>query len=459
MPPKQELTKVTFDEFNLNAPLRNALEELGYIYPTPIQQSTFPVAMSGRDVIGIAQTGTGKTFAYLLPILRQLSYSDQKQPRVVIIVPTRELVLQVIKEIESLTPYMTVRIAGVYGGANINTQRQVIHNGLDILVATPGRLFDLALTGVLRFKSVQKLVIDEVDEMLNMGFRPQLMSILDLLPEKRQNLMYSATLTPDVEAIIDLYFDKPERIEEAPHGTPLDSIDQRTYFVPNYNTKVNMLEHLLVNDEDMSRVLIFVRNKRIADKLHEHLSEKHPGKIGVIHSNKAPNTRVNALNRFKNGESKALIATDIISRGLDISDVSHVINFDTPMEAPDYIHRIGRTGRADKTGVAINLVVKEDEELLMAVERLIKRPIPASPLPEDLKISTVLTEDEKQAPLYDKNYLKAPSIKHSKGNFHEKKEKNKKVNLGGPSKRNDKRKAKFNSNKSSQAPKSGKMFF
>lgn len=449
---------MTFDEFNLNAPLRNALEELGYIYPTPIQQSTYPVAMSGRDVIGIAQTGTGKTFAYLLPILRQLSFSAQKQPRIVIIVPTRELVLQVIAEIKTLTTYMTIRVAGVYGGANMNTQRQTIHDGLDILVATPGRLYDLALTGVLRFKSVQKLVIDEVDEMLNLGFRPQLMSILDLLPPKRQNLMFSATLTADVEAIIDQYFDKPERIEEAPHGTPLDNIDQQTYFVPNYNTKVNLVEYLLARDENMNRVLVFVRNKRIADRLHERLSEKHPGKVGVIHSNKAPNTRVNALNRFKDGESRMLIATDIISRGLDISDVSHVINFDAPLEAPDYIHRIGRTGRADKRGTAINLINKEDEELIMAVERMMKQPVPNIPLPEDLKISTVLTEEEKQAPLYDKNYLKAPSIKGSKGNFHEKKDKNKKVNLGGPSKRNDKRKAKAAKRVNTQ-PKSGKMYF
>lgn len=428
-----------FDDFNLNAPLRNALEELGYIYPTPIQQSTYPVAISGRDLIGIAQTGTGKTFAYLLPILRQLGFSDQRQPRVLIIVPTRELVLQVLKEIESLTTYMTLRVAGVYGGANINTQRQVIHNGLDILVATPGRLFDLGVTGVLRFKSIQKLVIDEVDEMLSLGFRPQLMSIMDLLPAKRQNLMFSATLTPDVEAIVDLYFEKPERIEEASHGTPLEKIEQRTYLLPNYNTKVNMLEHLLTYDEEMNRVLIFVRNKRIADKLHERLSEKYAGLIGVIHSNKAPNTRTNALNRFKNGESKALIATDIISRGLDISNVSHVINFDAPLEPADYIHRIGRTGRADKKGVAINLIINDDQELHMAVEQLMKRPIPVLPLPEELKVSTVLTEDEKQAPLFDKTYLKAPTaFKNSKGNIQEKKEKNKKVNLGGPGRRKPK---------------------
>lgn len=432
---------MTFDEFNLNAPLRNALEELGYVYPTPIQQSTFPVALAGKDIVGVAQTGTGKTFAYLLPILRSLPYSTQRQPRVLIVVPTRELVLQVIKEIESLTPFMTIRIAGVYGGTNMNTQRQLIHNGLDILVATPGRLVDLTLTGVLRLKSIQKFVIDEVDEMLNLGFRPQVLSMMDMLPPKRQNLLFSATLTPEVEEIIADFFDKPERIIEAPHGTPLDKIDQISYQIPNYNTKQNLLEHLLSTDEEMSRVLIFVRNKRIADRLHERLSERHPGLVGVIHSNKAPNTRVNALKRFNDGESKMLIATDIISRGLDISDVSHVINFDAPMEAPDYIHRIGRTGRADKNGVAINLVVDADVDYMEAIEELMGMKINTLPVPPEVKISTVLTEDEKQLPAYDKNYLKAPTIKHSKGNTHEKKEKNKKVNLGGPSKRKGKKTA------------------
>lgn len=447
---------MTFEDLNLNAPLRNALEELGYVYPTPIQQSTYPVALSGKDIVGIAQTGTGKTIAYLLPILRQLTYSDQRQPRVLIVVPTRELVFQVIEEIKSLTTYMTVRIAGVYGGANMNTQRQVIHDGVDILVATPGRLVDLTLTGVLRLKSIQKFVIDEVDEMLNLGFRPQVISMMDMLPPKRQNLMFSATLTPDVEEIITNFFDKPERIEEAPHGTPLDKIDQITYRIPNYNTKQNLLEHLLNTDSSMNRVLIFVRNKRIADKLHERLSERNPGLVGVIHSNKAPNTRVNALRRFNDGDSKVLIATDIISRGLDISDVSHVINFDAPMDAPDYIHRIGRTGRADKNGTAINLVVDADTEYMEAIEELMDMKILESPVPEEVKISNVLTEDEKQQPAYDKNYLKAPSIKHSKGNLHEKKEKNKKVNLGGPSKRNDKRKAKH-SRQSVPAKKTGRM--
>ena len=196
--------------------------------------------MSGKDVVGIAQTGTGKTFAYLLPILRQMTYSVQREPRVLIVVPTRELVIQVVGEIEKLAKYMTVRVLGVYGGTNIKTQGQAVYNGVDILVATPGRLVDLTMHGLLRLKSVQKLVIDEVDEMLNLGFRPQLLTFMEILPQKRQNLMFSATLTEDVEKVITDFFYSPFKIKISPHGTPLEQIIQVAYEVPNFSTKANL---------------------------------------------------------------------------------------------------------------------------------------------------------------------------------------------------------------------------
>lgn len=241
---------MTFQELNLNTPLLNALNDLGFENPTPIQELVYPAVMSGRDSVGIAQTGTGKTFAYLLPILRQLKYSDQKHARILIVVPTRELVLQVVGEIEKLAKYMTVRVIGVYGGTNINTQKQLVYNGMDIIVATPGRLVDLVMTGVLRLKSIQKLVIDEVDEMLNLGFRPQLMSFMDSLPVRRQNLMFSATLTEDVAAMIDSYFYDPETIEIQNQGTPLEQISQYYYAVPNFYTKISLLENLLTDAEE-----------------------------------------------------------------------------------------------------------------------------------------------------------------------------------------------------------------
>ncbi|HUW06869.1 MAG TPA: DEAD/DEAH box helicase, partial [Williamwhitmania sp.] len=335
---------MTFDELNLTKPLLNAIADVGYENPTPIQEKAFPVIMSGRDVVGIAQTGTGKTLAYLLPMLRQLSYSEQRHPRILVVVPTRELVLQVIKELEWITKYMTVRHLGVYGGTNINTQKQKVYNGVDVLVATPGRLVDLALCGLLRLKSIQKLVIDEVDEMLNLGFRPQLMNLLDSLPPRRQNLMFSATLTNEVREVIAAFFDNPLTIEIAAHGTPLEKIIQRGYHVPNFFTKVNLMEWLLRNEPEMTKVLVFVATKKLADRLHEQLEEKFPDQLGVIHSNKAQNQRINALKRLEDGTIRVLIATDIIARGLDLSDVTHVINFDTPDVPGDYIHRIGRTG-------------------------------------------------------------------------------------------------------------------
>lgn len=423
---------MTFDELNLNKPLLSALDDLGYIYPTPIQEKAFPVIMSGKDIVAIAQTGTGKTFAYLLPLLRQLKYSEQKHPRILIVVPTRELVLQIVREIEKLSPYMSIRYQGVYGGTNINTQKQLVYNGLDILVATPGRLVDLALTGLLRLKDIQKLVIDEVDQMLSLGFRQQLISFLDTLPKKRQTLMFSATITDEVEKVIANYFYEPHKIEIAAHGTPLEKIIQKAYHVPNYFTKVNLLEYLLSTDKELSKVLVFVENKKLADRLYEHIQKKFVDQIAIIHSGLSQNNRIAALKKFHDGEKRVLIATDVIARGLDISDVTHVINFDTSPYPEDYIHRIGRTGRANKAGVAISFINEAEEVFQLEIETLMNKRIPMELLPKEIEISKLFTEEERPA-LKDKNIRRIAAIKTPQGAFHEKKEKNKKVNLGGPS--------------------------
>lgn len=430
---------MTFSELNLNTPLLNALNDLGLESPTPIQEKVFPIILSGRDVVGIAQTGTGKTFAYLLPILRQLPYSEQKYPMVLIVVPTRELVLQVVGEVEKLTKYMNVRVTGVYGGTNINTQKQLVFQGMDVLVATPGRLVDLVLTGILRLKSIQKLVIDEVDEMLNLGFRPQLMSFLDSLPQRRQNLMFSATLTDDVALLIDSYFYEPITIEIEDQRTPLEQIEQIFYAVPNYFTKISLLEHLLSNSSEFQKVMVFVSSKQMADRVFTQLEITFPEQVSVIHSNKSQNYRINALERFRKGESRVLIATDVASRGLDIADISHVINFDLPEEPEDYIHRIGRTGRGEKSGMAISMVNQPEMKVLAGIETFMNRYVEEKPIPADVKISGVFTEEEKPV-LFDKDYLGTATTKQSSlGAFHEKKEKNKKVNLGGPGERNPKK--------------------
>jgi ATP-dependent RNA helicase RhlE len=309
---------------------------------------------------------------------------------------------------------------------------------MDILVATPGRIFDLATTGVLRLKGVQKLVIDEVDEMLGLGFRSQLNDLLELLPKQRQNLMFSATLTPDVNTFINRSIINPSKIEIAPHGTPIESIIQRAYHVPNFNTKAHLLELLITEDPELNKVLIFVATKKLADRLFEHVEKIFPGQFGVMHSNKSHNQRMNALKQFQEGQHRFLIATDIIARGMDITDVSHVINFDLPEVPGDYLHRIGRTGRADKAGVAISFINENEQVFQTVIETLMKKPIPINPLPENLIISKIYSEEERPTRLFDKNYMKGPSIKGSKGAFHEKKKKNLKVNLGGPGRRDPK---------------------
>lgn len=421
---------MTFSDLNINKFLLNALDEMGFTTPTPIQERAFPAILSGKDMVGIAQTGTGKTFAYLLPILKSLPFSEQKHPRVLIIVPTRELVVQVIEELESLTPYINVRFAGVYGGTNLNKQKELVYQGQDILVATPGRLLDLALDGILKLKQIQRLVIDEVDEMMNLGFRPQLITLLDLLPKNRQSIMFSATLTNEVNSILDQFFKSPVKIEIASSGSPLDTIKQLAYPVPNFYTKLNFLVSLLKDQETFNKVLVFAKNKKQANILYEELEILLPGKTDVIHSNKTQNYRLRSVKNFEMGFFKVLIATDIIARGLDLTDVTHVINFDIPKEPENYIHRIGRTGRAEQEGTAISLFTEEEADYLGEIEFLMNTEIDVLDLPDSIEISTQLVDEEK--PKVEQEKVVKKTIAEPSGPaFHEKKEKNQKKNLGG----------------------------
>ena len=386
---------MTFRDLNLSKPLWRALDDLGLAHPTYIQRASFPVIMSGRDVVGIAQTGTGKTLAYLLPALRQWTFAKHAFPQVLIVVPTRELVEQVVGQVELLTKYMDVVTRGIYGGANIRTQQELLQQGLDVLVATPGRLMDIALTGTVKFRHLRKLVLDEVDEMLELGFLPQLLNVLDMMPERRQNLLFSATITPAVERVIARMFDRPVYVTAARSGTPLDNIAQARYTVPNFNTKVNLLEHLLADRGRFRKTLVFAPSKRLADVVAERLERAYPGEIAVIHSNKAQNTRFSALRRFAAGEARILVATDLVSRGLDIEGVTNVIAMDVPKEPEAHVHRIGRTGRADASGEAIVLVAEREAALLANVEGLMRREIPEVPLPTDLAVSAELIPEER----------------------------------------------------------------
>ena len=420
----------SFQELSIQKSLLNAIADLDFIKPTPIQREAYPKILSGNNVVGIAQTGTGKTLAYSLPILQELNYSKSYKPRVLIIVPTRELVVQVVDQIELYTKYMTVRIAGVFGGVNIKTQQALLSEGTDIIVGTPGRLYDLILNRSLQTQDIKKLVIDEVDIMLDLGFRFQLNNIFELLPEKRQNIMFSATMTDDVQFLIQDNFINPQTITVSVSGTPLDNISQTCYAVPNFYTKVNLLDYLLKDKATFQKVVVFIDSKKNADRLFLELEANYWKELGIIHSNKSQNNRLATIERFNDGQTRILIASDIIARGLDLDDISHVINFDTPKFPENYIHRIGRTGRAMKMGNSILLFTKDEEKNKLTIEKLMDKIIDSKKLPDEVVISKKLILDE-QPKVVEKNPHKK-SKQPSGPSFHDKKDKNKKqYNLGG----------------------------
>lgn len=418
----------TFQDFDLTKQLHYAINDLGFTTPTPIQEQSFSVIRSGKDVVGIAQTGTGKTFAYMLPLLRDLKFSKQINPRILVLVPTRELVIQVVEQIELFAKYINVRIVGVYGGVNMNTQAQSLQQGADIVVATPGRLYDLVLSRALQLKAIKKLVIDEVDVMLDLGFRYQITNIFELLPEQRQNIMFSATMTDDVKVLIDDFFIAPHTISIAVSGTPLDNISQTCYAVPNFYTKVNLLKYLLKDAETYSKVLIFITNKRLADRLFESLQREFGEDVAVIHSNKTQNYRIRSIENFNAGENRILVATDVMARGLDLEMITHVFNFNTPNYPENYMHRIGRAGRAKAKGNAILFYTEKEKEDKDAIETLMNYEIPQLEIPETVVISTELAPEEQTHIRERNNPSKTEGLE---AGFHEKKEKNKKTNQGG----------------------------
>lgn len=421
----------TFEDLNLPKQLYNAVAELGFEKPTPIQEESYSVILSGKDMVGIAQTGTGKTLAYLIPVLRDLKYSEQINPRILILVPTRELVLQLVKNIESLTKYMNVRALGVYGGTNINTQKKAVALGCDVLVATPGRLYDLAVTGVLQLKGIKKLVIDEVDIMLDLGFRPQITNIFDLLKERRQNIMFSATMTEEVDVLIDDFFTIPAKISIAVSGTPLNNIEQSSYQVKNFHTKINLLRHLLADKEEFSKVLVFISSKKNADRLFEALEEDYGSESCIIHSNKSQNYRIRSIKQFDEGVNRILVATDVMARGLDLDKISHVINFDTPSFPENYMHRIGRTGRAEQQGKTILFFTEKEAEYKANIERLMSHEIPVIDFPEEVLGSSELLPEERPVVGDVKNHNRNTTEVVRGPAFHEKKLENTKVNQGG----------------------------
>ncbi|WP_288429246.1 DEAD/DEAH box helicase [uncultured Spirosoma sp.] len=414
----------SFDQFELNRQLLNAVADLGYTEPTPIQQKTIPISLGNHDVLGIAQTGTGKTAAYLLPLLMKIKYAQGKNPRALILAPTRELAIQISKSVTDLAKYTDLRHLVAYGGLGPKTQIETLQQGVDLVVATPGRFMDLYRAGELITKDIRTLVLDEADKMMDMGFMPQIRSILEIIPTKRQNLLFSATFGGRVERLSAEFLEAPVKIEVTPQASTADMVDQVIYDVPNFRTKVNLLEHLLTQD-DFQRVIVFARTKTSAENIYKFLTRKvfEPGQVRVIHANKGQNTRINSMEAFKEGNVRILVATDVAARGIDVAEVSHVINFDVPLIYEDYVHRIGRTGRANRTGQAITFVTLSENYHVEKIERIIRMTVPRQPMPAGVEI-TETPFDEQQAMLREVDEQRRKEDPNFLGAFHEKKFKN-----------------------------------
>ncbi len=420
---------MSFADLNLSSALLRAVEEdLQLERPTAIQAKAFSPIMAGRDVVGIAQTGTGKTFAYLLPLLRLWKFTKSPLPQILIIVPTRELVLQVVASVEAVTPYMSVATVGVYGGVNLKVHKAEIERGVDVVVGTPGRLVDLLKDNVLKLKQIKRFVLDEVDEMLDLGFRSQLNDILDFLPKKRQHLFFSATMIPEVLATIEQFTDYYELIETAPSGAPLENIGQYVYEARNFNTKANLLEHLLATDGGMEKVLVFCATRRLADALYERLNPDMNDAVAIIHSSKTQNYRIRSIEGFAAGNNRVLIATDLVARGIDVEGVTHVINFDVATTAEQHTHRIGRTGRAKAKGTAYTFVSQEEADYLAEIEALMGISLPILPLPPTVIVTDELIDLEKD-PAYVPEAVTYLRPEEGKEAYHTKSAKNQKVNV------------------------------
>jgi ATP-dependent RNA helicase RhlE len=365
-----------FRELELGDRILKAIQEAGYTEPTPIQAAAIPLVLAGSDLIGIAQTGTGKTAAFTLPILARMAGSindgTPRRTRALVLAPTRELVVQIDENVRAYAKHLPLRVATVFGGVGERPQIEALRSGVDIVIATPGRLLDLMDRRTGDFSRLQFLVLDEADRMLDMGFLPSIRRVIRALPAKRQTLMFSATLSKEIEALTHEFQQHPKTVQIGRRANPAETVTQFVYEVPGHLKPV-LLTHLL-QDALMDSVLVFTRTKHGADKVARRL-EQAGIKTGTLHSNRSQNQRLRALNEFKAGTVRVLVATDIAARGIDVEGISHVVNYDFPMHPEDYVHRIGRTGRANAVGDAISFVTSEDHGPLRSLERFIGRGI------------------------------------------------------------------------------------
>ena len=370
---------MSFADLGLQPELLRAVSEKGYGAPTPIQSKAIPAVLAGADVLAGAQTGTGKTAAFVLPILHKLHGAMGRVPRALVLTPTRELAAQVADSARAYGKYAGIRTTVVFGGVSINPQIDALRVGCDLLVATPGRLLDLAEQGALDLRGVECFVLDEADRMLDMGFIPAIRRVLKLLPAKRQSLMFSATYSEDIRALAGRILHNPVNIEVAPRNATAERVEQHVYRVSKEH-KRHLLAHL-IDAGNWHQVLVFTRTKHGANRLAQQL-ESRGIRAAAIHGNKSQGARVRALSDFKSNKITALVATEVAARGLDIKDLPHVVNFELPNVPEDYVHRIGRTARAGGVGSAVSLVSPDERPLLADIERLLRRPLPVAALPE-----------------------------------------------------------------------------
>ena len=417
-------TITSFESFNLNKQLLNAVADLNFTIPTEIQQKAIPIILAGQDVIGIAQTGTGKTAAYLLPLIMKIKFAQGDLPRAVILAPTKELTLQISEHARELAKYTDLRILPLYGGIGPKTQIEMLRQGIDIIISTPGRFTELYQKGELFTKQIKMLVLDEADRMMDMGFMGQLRKILEVVPIKRQNLLFSATFSERIEKLSSEFLEFPVKVEITPQATTARQVEQELYHVPNIKTKINFLEYLLEDLDEFNRVMIFTRTKESADNVFNFLERKGFGPVKVIHSNKGQNSRINAVREFKEGKLRILVSTDVTARGIDVVKVSHVINFDVPAFHEDYVHRIGRTGRAFQEGKAITFATEAEYYHIDKIEKLIREKIPVKTLPSEVPIAKTSYE-ESQAMALDIDWQKKKEDPEFKGALNKKKGKRK----------------------------------
>jgi len=427
----------SFEDLKITRQFINAIEDLGFSVPTEVQQKCIGPIFGGQEVIGIAPTGTGKTAAYGLPLLQLLKYAQGENPRALVIVPTKELVLQVTEKLGELAKYTDLRIVGIYGGIGPKTQMETIKNGVDLVVATPGRFMEIYLKKSLVLKQLKFLVLDEADKIMDMGFMPQLRNILEVLPRKRQNLLFSATFSERVEQLSFEFLEFPVKIEVSPQATPVKTVSQVKLAIANRLTKLNYLKFLLHNPE-LERVIVFAKTRDTATAIYNTLVNQKIGEIRIIHANKGQNFRINSFREFQDGNVRILVATDVAARGIDIEDVSHVINFDVPMRYEDYVHRIGRTGRAGKSGQSITFYQADDVWHIKKIEKLIGMTIPEDEIPASVERADYLPGEQKQI-LREVDRRKKIEDPTFKGAFHEKKSVLVKKGLASYSKKKKKR--------------------